>query len=59
MITFLTLIYYFLSFEIFKIKKQTSLNLLINIIIKITKILLFFFIVFIGYLIAWLTGDKP
>jgi small-conductance mechanosensitive channel len=59
MITFLSLINYFISLDIFKIKKQTRLNLLIYKIIKVTKIVLFLIIVFIGYLFAWLTGDKP
>lgn len=59
MLIFLSLINYCVSLDIFKVKKQTSLNLFINKIIKITKIFLFFIIVFIGYLFAWLTGDKP
>ncbi len=59
MITFLSLINYFISIDIFKVKKQTRLNLLINKIVRVTKILLFLIIVFIGYLFAWLTGDKP
>lgn len=59
MITFLSLINCLISLEIAKFKKQTKLNLFINKIIKVTKILLFLILVFIGYLFAWLTGDKP
>ncbi|MBM7621112.1 putative membrane protein YvbJ [Bacillus tianshenii] len=57
--TFLLLLHIFISLDIFKSKKQTRLNLFINKIIKFAKILLFLIIVFIGYLFAWLTGDKP
>lgn len=59
MITFLSLINCLISLEIAKFKKQPKLNLFINRIIKVTKILLFLIIVLIGYLFVWLTGDKP
>lgn len=55
----MSLINHLISINIVKYKKQTRFNLLIDKFLKVAKIFLLIVIVFIGYLIAWFTGDKP
>lgn len=55
----MSLINHLISINIVEYKKQTRFNLLIDKLLKVAKIFLLIVIVFIGYLFAWFTGDKP
>ncbi len=55
--TFLSLSIYLISCKTFS--SNRSSNVSVRKIINIVKLIIFCLIIFIGYIIAWLTGDKP